>query len=54
MEGFNLDFLPAGFGFPSEKAWISFRGDLEILHRSGASTMAGEFPPAAIKVARRT
>jgi hypothetical protein len=37
MEGFNLDFLPIGLGFPSEEVWISFRGNLEILHRAGAS-----------------
>jgi hypothetical protein len=28
---FNLDFLPGGFGFPSDRAWISFRSGLDFL-----------------------
>ena len=30
-EAFNLDFLPGGFGFPSDRAWISFRSGLDFL-----------------------
>jgi hypothetical protein len=40
MEEINLDFLPEKLGFPSENLWISFRADLDFLHRAGA-------PPAA-------
>jgi hypothetical protein len=49
-----LDFLPVFLGFPSEKVWISFRADLDFLHRAGAglSTHALEMSDAVRRVRR--
>jgi hypothetical protein len=36
MEGIDLVFLPEKLGFPSDPALISFRRNLDFLHRAGA------------------
>jgi hypothetical protein len=39
MRNLNLDFLPEKLGFPSAPALISFRTDLDFLHRAAQPTL---------------